>query len=128
LKAVSFLIVCFSLLLVASEASARACSIGRFEFRFTSQGPWRAHMTVQSGKSCGSGYWNTGGTLKKLYLASAPSRGKVELSFPGKYRYLASSGYVGGDSFTLKICGSTVGGFEGCADLLFSVNVVQAAF
>ena len=128
LKTASILVLCFLLLIVGSEANARACNIQRFEFRFTSQGPWPARMTVQTGKSCGSRNWQTSGTLKRLSLVSAPRHGTLQLSFPGRYRYSPSSGYVGDDTFTLKLCGSTLGGMEGCADLLFSVNVVQTAF
>jgi hypothetical protein len=64
------------------------------------------------------------GHLKQLHLASAPRHGKVVLSFPSGYRYVPSPGYLGDDTFTLKICGVVNGGFEGCADLSFSVNVV----
>jgi hypothetical protein len=81
-------------------------------------------MTVQSGKSCGSRRWTFGGILKQPYLARAPRHGKVVLSFPGGYRYVPSPGYLGDDTFTLKICGALNGVFEGCADLLFSVTVV----
>jgi len=123
MKAV-FLLMLFSLLLVSNEAGAADCRIRRFNFRITSQGPWPAHMTVQSGKSCGSRRWTFGGIFKQLYLASAPRHGKVVLSFPGGYRYVPSPGYLGDDTFTLKICGVLNGGFEGCADLLFSVTVV----
>jgi len=123
MKAV-FLLMLFSLLLVSNDASAADCRIRRFNFRITSQGPWPAHMTVQSGKSCGSRRWTFGGIFKQLYLASAPHHGKVVLSFPGGYRYVSSPGYLGDDTFTLKICGVLNGGFEGCADLLFSVTVV----
>jgi hypothetical protein len=113
-------------LLLSNEANANPCSIARFNFRVTSQGPWPAHMTVQSGKSCGSRHWRFGGILKQLYLASPPRHGKVVLSFPGGYHYFPAPGYLGDDSFTLKICGTVNGGFEGCADLLFGVNVVPS--
>jgi hypothetical protein len=126
LKATFFLVLCFSSFILGSEANAGACSIRRFQFNFTSQGPWPAHMIVQSGKSCGSRTWRTPGTLKRLSLASAPGHGKVTLSFPGEYRYFPSSGYVGDDTFILKLCGSTITGFEGCSDVLFSVKVVPA--
>jgi len=53
------------------------------------------------------------------------AHGKIVLSAPGGYRYFPSAGYLGGDTFTLKLCGTANGGFEGCADLLFSVNVVS---
>ena len=96
------------------------------ELPFSSDQPGpvaRAH-DVQSGKSCGSRRWSFGGIFKQLYLSSAPRHGKVVLSFPGRYDYTPSPGYLGDDTFTLKICGVVNGGFEGCADLLFSVNVV----
>jgi hypothetical protein len=114
--------------LLSNEADANPCSIPRFNFRVTSQGPWLAHMTVQSGKSCGSRRWSFGGIFKQLYLASPPRHGTVVLSFPGGYHYFRfpAPGYLGDDSFTLKICGTVNGGFEGCADLLFGVNVVPS--
>jgi len=121
---VVFLVMLFSALLLPNEATANACSIPRFNFRVTSQGPWPVRMAVQSGKSCGSRRWSFGGIFKQLYLASPPHHGKVVLSFPGGYRYFPSPGYLGDDTFTLKICGALNGGFEGCADLLFSVTVV----
>jgi hypothetical protein len=124
-KALLFPILLWSLLL-SNEANAKECSIPQFRFRVTSQGPWPAHMTVQSGKSCGSRHWRFGGILKQLYLASPPRHGKVVLSFPGGYHYFPAPGYLGDDSFTLKICGTVNGGFEGCADLLFGVNVVPS--
>ena len=111
-------------LLLSNEANAKTCTIPSFHFRVISQGPWPAHMTVQSGKSCGSRRWSFGGIFKQLYLASAPRRGKVVLSFSGRYDCTPSPGYLGDDTFTLKICGVVNGGFEDCADLLFSVNVV----
>jgi hypothetical protein len=123
MKAV-FLLTFVSLLLLSNDASAADCSIPRFQFQITSQGLWPARMTVQSGKSCGSNRWTFRGILKQLYLASAPRHGKVVLSFPGGYRYVPSPGYLGDDTFTLKLCGAVNGGFEGCADLLFSVTVV----
>jgi len=48
----------------------------------------------------------------------------VTLAFPGTYRYFQSPGYVGDDSFTLKICGAGNVGVEGCTDVVFSVSVV----
>jgi hypothetical protein len=121
----TFLLLMFiSSFLLSNEAEAADCMITPFNFRITSQGPWPARMTVQSGKSCGSRRWTFSGTLKQLYLASAPRHGKVVLSFPVGYRYVPSPAYLGDDTFTLKICGVTNGGFEGCADLLFSVTVV----
>lgn len=58
--------------------------------------------------------------------ASPPHHGKVVLSFPGGYHHFPAPGYLGDDSFTLKICGTVNGGFEGCADLLFGVNVLPS--
>jgi hypothetical protein len=83
-------------------------------------------MRVESGESCGTRHWTfTTIAPKRLYLASAPKHGRVVLSAPGGYRYFSSGGYVGDDNFTLKLCGTLNGGFEGCADILFSVSVFQ---
>lgn len=62
---------------------------------------------------------------KGLYLTVAPRHGKVTLKFPGTYRYFPAVGYVGDDTFTLRICGTYNGGYEGCTNLLFNVNVVN---
>jgi hypothetical protein len=58
-------------LLLSNEANANPCSIPRFNFRVTSQGPWPAHMTVQSGKSCGSRRWSFGGIFKRALPTTA---------------------------------------------------------
>jgi hypothetical protein len=116
-------------LLVASTVDeARAeknCSIPGFSFNITSEGPWPAHMTVKAGKSCGSRRWTFGSiTPNRLYLASQPKHGSVALSHPGGYRYSPAGGYVGPDSFTLRLCGTSNGGYQGCANLQFDVSVV----
>ena len=121
------LLVLPALLCLGTEASARSCNIQRFSFNFNSPGPWQAYMRVQSGKTCGSRNWTTGGVLKGLYLASNARHGKVSLTFPGTYRYFSSPRYLGDDSFTLKICGAGRAGDEGCTDILFSVSVVPGS-
>jgi hypothetical protein len=88
-------------------------------------------MTVQSGKSCRGRQWyfsdSAGTSGKGLFLKAAPHHGKVVLTFPGTYRYIPASGYVGDDAFTLRICGTSAEGRDGCADLLFSVKVVNGS-
>ncbi|OJY13531.1 MAG: hypothetical protein BGP05_16415 [Rhizobiales bacterium 62-47] len=116
------LLLPFALLLPTGEAAADC--IMPFKFNITSQGPWPAYMRVKSGEGCGSRTWRIDTfTAKRLYLAAAPQHGKVTLHAPGGYRYVSAKGYTGADRFTLKICGQTYGGYEGCADLLFNVTV-----
>ena len=122
------LLVLPSLVCLATQANARSCHIQPFTFNYTAPGPWPAHMRVQSGKSCGSRSWSTGGIFKGLYLTSAPRHGKVALAFPGAYRYFLSPTYVGDDSFTLKICGTGSTGNQGCSEIAFSVSVVPGGF
>lgn len=113
-------------LLVTSEAYAADCNIPHFNFNITSEGPWPAFMTVKAGQSCGSRRWNFSTMVpKRLYLVASPQHGRVTLSEPGGYRYASASGYVGKDSFTLRLCGTKDGGLEGCANLLFNVSVVK---
>lgn len=113
-------------LLMMSEARAANCSIPYFSFNITSEGPWPAFMTVKSGQSCGSRRWNFSTMVpKRLYLVTSPQHGRVTLSAPGGYRYSSAPGYVGKDTFTLRLCGTKDGGFEGCANLLFNVTVVN---
>ena len=113
--------------LLTTEAYSANCSIPYFNFNITSQGPWPASMTVKSGANCGSRYWSINTfTAKMLYIAVPPQHGKISLSAPGGYSYSASPGYIGSDTFTLKLCGTKFGGYEGCADILFRVSVVAS--
>jgi hypothetical protein len=50
---------------------------------------------------------------------------RVTLNAPGEYRYASTRGDAGKDSFTLRLCDTKDGGLEGCANLLFNVNVVN---
>jgi hypothetical protein len=112
--------------LVAPEARAADCIIPNFGFNIASEGPWPAFMTVKSGQSCGSRRWTfTTMVPKRLYLVASPHHGSVTLQAPGGYRYASTRGYVGKDSFTLRLCGTKDGGLEGCANLLFNVTVVN---
>jgi hypothetical protein len=113
--------------LLASATGARAqvdstrC-IAPFRFSFGTQGVFPAHMFVKAGKSCTSGF-SAGGrtTFKRLFLASAPSKGKVTLREGGFFTYQASS-QTGSDSFTLKVCGREAN-LEGCADIQVRVEI-----
>jgi hypothetical protein len=110
----------------ANEARAdQNCRIPGFNFNITSEGPWPARMTVKAGKSCGSRRWTFGSTApSNLYLVTQARHGRVTLSHPGGYHYSPAGGYVGPDAFTLRICGTTNGGYKGCANLQFDVSVV----
>lgn len=114
------------LLFAATEAHAeRSCRIPYFDFNIASEGPWPARMTVKSGKTCGTRHWSFGRTTpSRLYLVTQAKHGTVTLSHPGGYHYSPASGYVGSDSFTLRICGTRDGSYKGCANLLFDVSVV----
>ena len=80
---------------------------------------------VKAGKSCGSRRWTFGTiTPSRLYLVTQARHGKVTLSHPGGYHYSAAAGYVGPDSFTLRLCGTKNGGYQGCANIQFDVSVV----
>jgi hypothetical protein len=116
-------------LLAASTANeARAdqnCQIPGFRFNITSEGPWPARMSVTAGKSCGSRRWSFGSiSPNKLYLVNQAKHGQVTLSHPGGYRYAAAGGYAGPDSFTLRLCGTSNGGYQGCTNIQFEVSVV----
>jgi len=41
------------------------------------------------------------------------------------YHYTPASGYVGSDSFMLRVCGVKNGGYQGCANIHFDVSVVS---
>jgi hypothetical protein len=123
---IPFFLTLVAVSFVASEAPAANCRIPNFNFNVTSEGPWPARMTVTSGESCGSQRWSfTTMVPNRLFLVTAPQHGRVVLSSPGGYRYHPAAGFVGSDSFTLKLCGTKNGGYQGCANLIFSVNVVN---
>ena len=111
---------------LANEARAeKNCRIPFFSFNITSEGPWPARMTANTGQRCGSRRWSFGPTTpSRLYLASQAKHGKVTLSHPGGYHYTSTAGYVGPDTFTLRLCGTRNGGYEGCANIRFEVTVV----
>ena len=111
-------------LLLSNEANAKTCTIPSFHFRVISQGPWPVHMTFNRARAAAVAVGALVASSSSSILRAAPRRGKVVLSFSGRYDCTPSPGYLGDDTFTLKICGVVNGGFEGCADLLFSVNVV----
>lgn len=109
----------------SSALAAGDCHIRNFSFDITSEGPWPAYMTVKSGKSCGSRSWRFGSTAPSmLYIAGQPGHGALAISYPATYRYTPASGYVGSDSFTLRVCGTKNGGYKGCANIRFDVSVV----
>ena len=116
-----FMVICF-----ANEARAdKDCRLSRFSFNIMSEGPWPARMTVKTGKGCGSRHWTFGPTTpSRLYLLTQPKHGSVTLSHTGGYRYIAAGGYVGPDTFKLRLCGVRNGGYEGCANIQFEVSVV----
>jgi Bacterial Ig domain len=112
---------------VSSSALAAAdCHVRSFSFDITSEGPWPAFMTVKSGKSCGSRSWRFGSTAPSmLYIAAKPAHGSLTISHPATYHYTPAGGYVGNDSFTLRVCGTKNGGYKGCANIRFDVSVVS---
>lgn len=115
------------LLTVACVTSAHAqvdstrC-LAPFRFFFGTQGAFPAHMFVKAGKTCSSGF-SAGARIsfKQLFLASAPSKGKVTLRQGGFFTYHAPS-QAGSDSFTLKVCGRDAN-LEGCADIQVRVEI-----
>jgi len=83
-------------------------------------------MTVKSGRSCGSRNWRFGSTAPSmLYIAARPAHGSLTISYPATYNYTPAGGYVGSDSFTLRVCGTKNGGYQGCANIRFDVSVVS---
>ena len=82
-------------------------------------------ITIQSGATCESTFGTFGNanfTFKRLYLVSAPARGKIRLREGGYYIYSAPANYKGTDEFKLRVCG-TENSNEGCADLQYSVTI-----
>jgi hypothetical protein len=111
---------------LANEAQGEEfCRVHRLKFNITSEGPWPARMTVKAGNTFGSRRWRFGSTTpSRLYLVTQAKHGRVSLSHPGGYHYSPANGYVGSDSFTLKVCGTKNGGYQGCANIQFEVSVV----
>ena len=121
----AFAVVASLTMLGTTDAQAQLDStrcVAPFNFFFGTQGVFQAHMFVKAGKSCTSGF-NAGGriTFKRLFLASAPSKGKVTLREGGYFTYQAPS-QTGSDNFTLKVCGRDAN-LEGCADIQVRVEI-----
>jgi hypothetical protein len=114
-----------ALMLAATHAHAQLDStrcVAPFRFFFGSAEAFPAYMFVKAGKTCTSGF-SAGSrmTFKRLYLAAAPTRGKVTLREGGFFTYHAPS-QGGSDGFTLKVCGRD-NNLDGCADLQVKVEV-----
>ena len=121
----AFAIAISLLTLAATDVQAQVDStrcIAPFRFFFGTPGVFPAHMFVKASKSCTSGF-DAGGrtTFKRLFLASAPSKGKVTLREGGYFTYQAPP-QTGSDSFTLKVCGRDAN-LEGCADIQVRVEI-----
>ncbi|MBR0824851.1 hypothetical protein JQ596_04825 [Bradyrhizobium manausense] len=110
-------------ILLASQSAASAACVANYRFHVTSEGPWNAYGAIGQGKSC-TGSYKAGGTtvFKRLWLVSAPARGKIQLHEGGTYTYTAPKGYTGPDSFTLRVCGKERN-TEGCANIVYSMTV-----
>lgn len=81
-------------------------------------------ITAQSGSTCEATFGGVGRTMmefKRLFIVTAPSRGKIKLREGGYYIYTAP-GAAGSDSFTLRVCGKE-DGKEGCANLQYSLTI-----
>src|ERR1700755_428917 len=99
-----------ALFAVVSSSALAAGDCRSFSFDIPSEGPWPAFMTVKSGKSCGSRSWRFGSTAPSmLYIAAKPAHGSLTISYPATYHYTPAGGYVGSDSFTLRVCGTKNG-------------------
>jgi hypothetical protein len=117
-------LACTLILAVTTPLHAKGSCLSRFRFNLTSEGPWPAYMTVKSGEHCGSRTWFAGGTTSysMLYLIAKPQHGTLSLLPHAHYVYRPNAGYVGEDSFMLRVCGRTQSG-PGCANVQFHVTV-----
>jgi hypothetical protein len=122
-QAVLFLSVLAGLLITGSlHAEARCVRTG--DYRLTSKGPWPITFWVPSGEDCTDEFIaGSRSMFKRLILVSAPKHGSITLREGGHYRYKTPPGYRGLDAFTLRVCGIEAGGYAGCADLQYSVNI-----
>jgi hypothetical protein len=87
------------------EASAQSCVIESPRYLLTSDSvDWS--IQVGSGKSCVRGLRMGDVVLERVSLIVPPKSGNVQLIGPG-FRYTATSGFHGEDSFSIELLGRT---------------------
>ena len=111
-----------SLISFGAQAAEICDQIGYYYF--THDSTREMSLSIKSGTTCESTFSGISVLLvqfKRLWLVSAPARGKIRLREGGYYIYTAPVG-AGSDKFTLKVCGSQ-NNSNGCATINYTVNV-----
>ena len=102
------------------QASAQTCVSKNPHYLLTSDSvDWS--IQVASGKSCVSGLRFGSVVLERVSLVAPPKSGNVQLVGPG-FRYTASPGFHGDDSFSIEVLG-TANKVRGTSTLRIAVSV-----
>jgi hypothetical protein len=113
-------LVCFVLIAVCAEASAR-CSVPRIH-AFNDQSV-DGHMTVNSGARCSIKLKHSRGPTYGAHIVQRAANGTVTVDGRNRIVYRSRSGYVGSDSFTYARTGESRGGDAVTRTVRIQVNV-----
>lgn len=95
----------------ATECLAADCNIDHYNFIFGQD--TSTHMTVKSGKTCGSNIRTGGGGLRSLTIAQPPQSGSAMTPTNVRWEYRSKPGYAGKDSFVVQGAGESMSNKRG---------------
>ena len=106
-----------------SRGYAADCHVDHYNFVFGSDA--QTIMTVKTGKVCTSGFTFRGGGLQSMQVQQAAQNGVAAVSVQ-RLAYKPNPGFVGHDSFVIKVTGETMGRIvhRGETNIMFNVSVV----
>ena len=100
----TFLISCT---IITSVSYAKDCDIEHYSFVFGQD--TSTHMTVKSGKSCGSTITTRGGGMQSLAVSQPPQSGSAVTPTLVRWEYRSKPGYSGKDAFVVQGSGESMG-------------------
>ena len=95
----------------ATKSFAADCNIDHYNFVFGQD--TSTHMTVKSGKTCGSTIRTNGGGLRSLAIAQSPQSGNAMTPTSVRWEYRSKPGYSGKDSFVVQGSGESMSNKRG---------------
>lgn len=113
------------LILMDGVASAADCHVDHYDIIFGTD--TSTHMTVRSGKSCGSTIVMRRGSLQSLAVAQSPQSG-IAAASGFRWEYKSKPGFSGKDAFIVQGSGEQMGNrgvHRGAVNISVDVDVVQ---
>ena len=94
-------------MIIANVCYAKDCNIEHYNFVFGQD--TSTHMTVKSGKSCGSTITTRGGGMQSLAISQPPQSGSAMTPTLVRWEYRSKPGYSGKDAFVVQGSGESMG-------------------